>query len=192
MESPTTPKPARRKTYAYLDLEFLLQEAPGLLGERSNMGGFISALSSGGPGQSVASSDDHHEHQINRLEWVGKARRLLRTWQCLDRHTQVVLTAYYTPRVRWPQGYAALIGDDLASVALAFPPDGDGHALSEACRHATKKAHEQLIRRAKQEAQEHVQNAHEEWDRIRRLVDPTEPKDVKAKAKAEEERELAA
>jgi hypothetical protein len=102
MESPTPAKPTRPRTYSYLDLEFLLQEAPSLLGERSHMGGFISALSSGGPGQSVASSDDHHDHQIDRLKWVSKARRLLQVWQCLDRHTQIVLSAYYTPRVRWP------------------------------------------------------------------------------------------
>jgi len=71
MESTPTLRKPKPKAYGYLDLEFLLQEAPDLLGERSNMGGFLSALSSGRPGHSVASSEEHHDHQINHLEWVG-------------------------------------------------------------------------------------------------------------------------
>ena len=177
-----------------MDLIFLIEEVPGLLGERSNYSSFLSACLSGGPGQAVPSSDEHHKFQIDHMKWVGEARRLLRVWQCLDRHTQIVLTAYYTPRGDWPEGYADQIGPDLASVALAFPPDGDSKRLQDVCERAgrpkpklakvNKKAilnlwsgYREHTDRAKREAWLHVSKAHEEWERIYRMVNP--PRKVK-------------
>ncbi len=176
----TRPSKSTHKTYAYLDLEFLLQEAPSILGERSNMGGFISALTSGGPGMSVASSDEHHDHLIERLKLdtpgqnlVQKYRALQTIWVTLEAHSKHVLVAYYTPRVRWPLGFEAFIGPELSSVALTFPPDGNARALREACLDAAN--HEALILRARNEALDHIREAHADWDDARRIVSPPKP-----------------
>ena len=168
----TRPSKSTHKTYAYLDLEFLIQEAPSIFGERSNMGGVVSALTSGGAGMSVASSDEHHAHLIEKLRLdkgalnpVAKWRALNATWLTLLPTSRLVLEVYYTPRVCWPQGFDSCMGEELASVALAFPPDGDQTALREACLHAAK--HEDLILKARERATILIREAHEDWDAAR-------------------------
>lgn len=246
-----SPATKTAKTYAYLDLIFLIQEAPSILGERSTLGGTISALESGGAGHSVASSDEHHEHILHRLEKITKIRRLLPVWRALTHGSQMILDVYYTPRVRWDHGMEAFVGPELASVALAFYPDPD--LLREACKEPTRpahtktindqalrhfraekrnaqrilrearekaefsperahqilteadrayrlsveqaqlesnklvqfekrRAHAEIIEGAKSLARTMIQEAHEEWDRVRRIHAPTQPKDIRKKA----------
>jgi hypothetical protein len=73
------------------------------------------------------------------------------------------------------------------SSARIWPP-----GLSEAVQHASKKANRELIRQAVWTCQDLVKEAHEEWDRIRRIVDPAKPRDIRRKAQRETEAELAA
>lgn len=155
------------------ELAWLLKDAPSLLGERSTQGAVESALRSGGPGHSVASSDEHHGHLIDRLRLdeaigpVARYRSLQKAWVQLERISQRVLCAYYSDRVIWPQGFEAFIGRELASVAMAFPPNGDGSALREATLRANQ--NEDLILRARRESFERVSNAHEDWRECNRL-----------------------
>lgn len=161
-------------TYWYESIAWLIREAPSILGERSIQGAVESALRSGGPGHSVASSSDHHDHLIEKLRLdcppgqsneVAKWRTLNAIWMELPPTSCFVLDAYYTPRVCWPSGFDAFIGTELASVALAFPPDGDAAALREACTHDSK--NKKLILRARERAATLIREAHEDWDAAR-------------------------
>lgn len=174
-----------KNAYWFESLAWLIREAPGLLGETSNVGGFLSAIESGGPGATVASSEDHHEAILRRiglwpddddprppkLNVVERHRELTRLFKCLSRGSQRVLTAYYEPRARWPEGMATHVGEALASVALAFT--GDRPALLHACSGASLSGSREIITEAKNQAQELIREAHEEWIEVSALPRPT-------------------
>lgn len=167
MDAPTKrPKDPRNHQFWREPLAWLLRESPGLLGETSNFLSVQSALESGGPGDSVASSDEHHDALIDRLDHVARARDLGRTWQLLSREEQFVLLVYYEPRSTWPIGCEAHLGAELASVALAF--SGDRKALLDACSHASTATAQRLIEDAKTNARALLEQAHEAWDVARR------------------------
>lgn len=175
----TDPKPYDPKTnsYWYESLAWLIREAPGLLGETSSIGGFISALESGGPGQSVASSDDHHEALLRRigLWWdddekprpniVARFRTLKAQFARLTKQSQLILSVYYEPRCRWPSGCEANLGEELASVSLAFAVDRA--QLLDACSFAESAGSKAVIEASKEQAKALIRAAHEEWNSLR-------------------------
>lgn len=169
------PYDPKKNSYWYESLAWLLREAPGLLGETSNMGGFISALESGGPGQTVANSDDHHEAILRRIGlWfddddrrpkvnvVARFRALRQRFASISKRSQLVLLVYYEPRCRWPSGCAGNLGEELASVALAFVDDRS--ALLDACSFAESPGSSDIIEAARTQARDLVRAAHEEWN----------------------------
>lgn len=172
------PYDPKKNSYWYESLAWLLREAPGLLGETSNMGGFISALESGGPGQTVASSDDHHEAILRRIGlWpddddrrakvniVARFRALNQRFASMSKQSQLVSLVYYEPRCGWPSGCAANLGEEFASVALAFADDRN--ALLDACSFAESAGSSDIIEAARAQARDLIKAAHEEWNETR-------------------------
>jgi len=183
MESTTpkiddTPRPKidpRKRTYWYESLAWLIREAPGLLGEQSNMGAVISALTSGGPGQSVASSGGHDDFMDQRIEHVTRVRELSKAFDQLHRETQLVLLVYYEPRNQWPAGCASELGVELASVAIAFAEDRA--RLLDACSFSSKEENKGIIATAKEHAAKLIAEAHNSWTDVRRVHLPAKDRD---------------
>lgn len=148
------------------DLLWYAREAPGALGERSIQSAVEAALRTGGPGKSVASSSAHHDEMIKRLGAVSRARRIYGMRLKLTPQQRCITDVYYTARVKWPPGMLAQLGDSLAGVALAYPPDNDERALRAACSSASMPLSQKLITQAKKQATMLILDAHEAWEMI--------------------------
>lgn len=140
------------------DLEWLICQAPSLLGLRSTHGGIVAALEGGGSGAFDSSAA---EAQVERaLPHVARARRLGAVWATLDTPTRKLLELHYTPKSSWPPGVTAMLGA-FTSVAMAMTTDRA--KLELACCHGALAANQAVIRRERGRAKRAVNRAHRAW-----------------------------
>lgn len=156
-----------RRLYEY-DLDWLLNDAPAQLGERSTAGSNVGAIERGGPPASISDTGPYHEQFIRALWAVDHARKLTAAWERLSPGSQAILRARYLQRQHWPTGAAVLLGQDLVGVALLLAPDRN--VLTDACTSGAKKESLAIIRQARDLAFAAVKEAHDEWRRIRRQL----------------------
>jgi hypothetical protein len=149
------------------DIDFLLNEAPSLLGEKSGQGATAAAIERGvSSGGTIADNGPHHDAAISAIESVGRARRLDEIWLMLDAGTRQVLRARYLKRSHWPTGCLVFLTSDLVGVAMLLSPDRK--ELEKACQSAAKNASAKAIQRDRKLAERAVVRAHEDWDAAKR------------------------
>lgn len=134
------------------DLEWWFQARDALCGHKSVLGAQISALERGGaPG-----TPDADPYTDAQLGWGSSAygvfardREIYRAWTRLDRSTQIVLAAYYSPRIQLRQKRATEMDitdpPGLGSVAALLVPRVLGKKLEIL---KLKLAAEKLVRAA--------------------------------------------
>ena len=150
--------PARRDWVPDPDLEWLLCQAPCLMGVRSGHGAFVAVLEGGGSGAFDSSAA---EALVERARpHVARARRLSAVWAQLDAPTRQVLVTHYTPRSGWPPGVLAMLGS-VTAVAMAMTRDRG--RLELACCHGTLASNQAAIRRERGRAERAVNRAHRAW-----------------------------
>lgn len=147
------------------DLEWLLCEMPGLMGETSGHGALVAALERG-PGGS--SSSERAWRTVERARpHAARATRLKAIWASLaPDHRQLLKEHYTAPASRRP-GVAAQLGE-LAGVALVLAADRG--RLEAACSHATEPRHARLIAEARRAAQRALSQAHRAWASARQAA----------------------
>lgn len=144
------------------DLEWLLCEAPALLGARSGHGAVIAALERG-PG-SAASTDGAWDAIDRARPHERRFRRLRAAWATLPPdHRRLLETHYSGPACR-AAGVLAQLGE-LARAALAL---SDRAALEQACGHPSGKGSARRIAEARRLAVRALGHAHRAWDGARR------------------------
>lgn len=156
-----TPRKPRPEHYEQ-DIDWLLNDAPGLLGEAG-----ISYGESTGSRVPVDTGPYHAKMQ--RALWaVAKYRRIHAVWQGLDSATQSVLAARYAQR-RWPPLFAAHFGE-LVGVVVHLHAEG-GTELTKAAGQHTKESAAKVLATALQAAQRASIAAHQQWrNRARELA----------------------
>ncbi len=154
-----TPRKPRPEHYEQ-DIDWLLNDAPGLLGEVG-----VSYAEPSGGARVVINTDPYHARQLNRMWAVQKARRLTAVWRSLDQVTQGVLAARYAQR-RWPQGFVSHFGE-LVGVVVHLHA-GSSTALTKAARQPAKA--EAVLAEALKAAQAASREAHRVWRRQQRAT----------------------
>jgi hypothetical protein len=145
------------------DIDFLLNEAPALLGERSGQGATQAAIERGkAGGHTIANNGPYHDAAINALGDVRRARRLDEVWHRLTPDTQRILRARYLKRSHWPTGCLVFLTCELVGVAMLLADDRK--ALERACQSAAKDQSAKLIQRSRKRAETAVVRAHDAWD----------------------------
>lgn len=145
------------------DLEWLLCEAPALLGQRSGHGAVVAALERG-PGGS--SSTDAAWDTIERARpHTGRLRRLRRAWALLAPDERRLLEAHYAGPACRAAGVAPQLGE-LARAALALC--SDRRALEQACGHPSGAGSARRIAEARRLASRALSHAHRAWIGARR------------------------
>jgi hypothetical protein len=140
------------------DLEWLLNIAPSMLGERSGHGAVVSALEGGGSG---AFDSGSAENVVERARpHCARARRLREVWALLDAPTRRILVAHYTPRSGWAPGVVAMLGV-YASAAMVLT--ANRAKLELACCHGSLVGNQIRIRREMGRAERAVATAHRAW-----------------------------
>lgn len=140
------------------DLEWLLCQAPALLGLRSTHGGIVAALEGGGSGAFDSSAAESLCERA--LPHVARARRLGVVWAALDAPTRRVLVTHYTPRASWPPGVTAMLG---VYAAVTMSMTTDRARLELACCHGALATNQAVIRRERGRAERAVARAHRAW-----------------------------
>lgn len=169
-----------RRLYEY-DIEWLLNDAPALLGERSIAASNFGAIERGGASPSISDTWPYHEQYMHSIPHVDRARRLTKVWDALTAEHQATLRARYITRRYWPLGCQVFLTAELVGVALYYAPDRE--ALLDACTRAGQPAAKKLIVQARKDALERLKEAHQAWrDAKKRL-------DAERKTKAQERAE---
>jgi hypothetical protein len=149
------------------DIDWLLNDAPALLGERSGLGGTVATIERGvSSGGTIANTGPHHDAALNAMRSVGLARRLDQIWSRLDQQTQRVLRARYMKRTHWPTGCVVFLTAELVGVAMLLAEDRK--VLTKACQSAAKNDSAKTIQKAAKRAETAVARAHETWDAAKR------------------------
>lgn len=161
----STPGSIDRRLYE-ADVEWLLCDAPGLLGERSVAASNFGAIERGGASPSISDTGPYHNQFIDAIDAVDRARKLSAAWEALPTHHQATLRARYITRQYWPLGCQAFLSQALVGVALYYAEDRE--ALLDACTRGSQKDAKRVITAATKDAFERVRDAHNEWRRIRR------------------------
>lgn len=144
------------------DLEWLLCEAPALLGQRSGHAAVIAALERG-PGS--ASSTDAAWDAVERARpHEGRVRRLRAAWAMLPPDHRRLLEVHYSGPACRAAGLAAQLGE-LARAALAVCSDRG--ALELACGHPSGAGSARRIAEARRLAERALRNAHRAWSSAR-------------------------
>jgi hypothetical protein len=166
------------------DLQFLLNEAPVELGERSILAGQIAALERGGAGGGVPNTDPYSDAQLgwgkHLVGTVERARRLTRVWNQLSPETQRVLTAHYVSRGRaaevrcgiehnWESVSGAL--GQVALVAVWILSPGELAVLVRSCMDKGARGRVRIINEATKRATTAVREAHRAWRLTKDLVE---------------------
>jgi hypothetical protein len=145
------------------DLEWLLCEAPALLGERSGHAAVVAALERGPGG---APSTDRAWDTIERARpHTGRLRRLRRAWALLAPDDRRLLEVHYAGPACRAAGVAAQLGE-LARAALAVC--SDRRALELACGHPAGAGSARRIGEARRLAARALSTAHRAWAGARR------------------------
>jgi hypothetical protein len=169
-----------RRLYEY-DIEWLLCDAPALLGERSIAASNFGAIERGGASPSISDTWPYHEQYMHSIPHVDRARRLTRVWDALPARHQATLRARYITRRYWPLGAQTFLSQELVGVALYYAADRE--ALLDACTRAGQKQAQKVILEARKLAFEAIRDAHQAWrDAKKRL-------DAERKTKAQERAE---
>lgn len=145
------------------DLEWLLCEAPALLGQRSGHGAVIAAMERG-PGGS-ASTEGAWDAVERARPHVARARRLRAAWGILAPDHRRLLEAHYSGPACRGAGVVAQLGE-FARAALVLC--SDRAALERACGHPSGKSSGRVIAEARRLAQRALGHAHRAWDGARR------------------------
>lgn len=145
------------------DLEWLLCEAPALLGERSGHGAVIAALERGPGG---ASSTEGAWDAVERARpHEGRLRRLRRAWALLAPDERQLLSAHYSGPACRGAGVVAQLGE-LARAALALA--SDRRALELACANPAGSGSARRIADGRRLARRALAQAHRAWQGARR------------------------
>jgi hypothetical protein len=145
------------------DLEWLLCEAPALLGERSGHAAVIAALERGPGG---AQSTDGAWDTIERARpHTARLRRLRCAWALLAPDARRLLEVHYSGPACRAAGVAAQLGE-LARAALALC--SDRRALEAACGHPSGRGSARRIAEARRLASRALAHAHRSWSSARR------------------------
>lgn len=145
------------------DLEWLLCEAPALLGQRSGHAAVIAALERGPGG---AQSTDSAWDAVERARpHEGRVRRLRGAWALLAPDERRLLEVHYAGPACRAAGVAAQLGE-LARAALALCSDRG--ALELACGHPSGTGSARRIAEARRLASRALSNAHRAWIGARR------------------------
>lgn len=144
------------------DLEWLLCEAPALLGQRSGHAAVIAALERGPGG---ASSTDGAWDAVERARpHESRVRRLRAAWALLPPDHRRLLEVHYSGPACRAAGLAAQLGE-LARAALALC--SDRRALELACGHPSGAGSARRIADARKLAERALRNAHRAWSSAR-------------------------
>lgn len=148
-----TPRKQRPEHYEQ-DIDWLLNDAPGLLGET----GVSYGESSGN--RVIVNTDPYHAKMHKALWAVAKYRRVNAVWRSLDSDAQAVLAARYAQR-RWPPLFAAHFGE-LVGVVVHLHAEG-GTELTKAAGQHTKERAAKVLAKALEAAQRASIAAHQQW-----------------------------
>jgi hypothetical protein len=158
------------------DLQFLLNEAPVELGERSILAGQIATLERGGASPGVPNTDLYSDLQLgwgkHLVGTIERARRLTRVWVKLSPETQRVLSAHYVSRGRaaevrcgiehnWESVSGAL--GQVALVAVWILTPGELAVLVRACMDKGTRGRAKVISEASKKAGAAIREAHRSW-----------------------------
>lgn len=142
------------------DIDWLLNEAPALLGERGS--GFGEG---GGSKTGEQAASGIHDQRIRATDAVERWRRLHGFWVNLSPRAKLILSARYSRKSYWDIRGLKAAFEDLASVALTVTTDRD--ALSKALsKSSAKQVH--IITETRRNAEREVTDAHLEWQGIKR------------------------
>jgi hypothetical protein len=145
------------------DLEWLLCEAPALLGQRSGHAAVVAALERGPGG---AQSNDSAWDAIERARpHERRVRRLRAAWALLAPDARRLLEVHYSGPACRAAGVSAQLGE-LARAALALCSDRS--ALEQACGHPAGTGSAKRIAEARRLATRALSNAHRAWIGARR------------------------
>jgi hypothetical protein len=145
------------------DLEWLLCEAPALLGQRSGHAAVVAALERG-PG-SAQGSDAAWDAIERARPHEGRVRRLRAAWALLAPDERRLLEVHYTSPACRGAGLLAQLGE-LARAALALC--SDRRALEVACGHPSGPGSARRIAEARKLAERALRHAHRAWSSARR------------------------
>lgn len=149
------------------NIDWLLNEAPALLGERSAQASVVASIERGADFTGgISDNGPHHEAAINAIRAVEQARELDAIWKSLPSHHQQVLRARYIRRQHWPTGCVVFLTTELVGVAMLLAEDRK--ELRQACCSAAKNASARLIKRERERARRAVRDAHGAWNAARR------------------------
>ena len=155
--------PAVRETTRDPDLEWLLCEAPALLGERSGHAAVVAALERGPGG---AQSTDGAWDAVERARpHAARFRRLRAAWTLVAPDHRRLLVVHYTAPASRAAGVPAQLGE-LARAALALC--SDRRALELACGHPSGSGSAKRIAEARGLATRALRQAHRAWSSARR------------------------
>lgn len=169
-----------RRLYEY-DIEWLLNDAPALLGERSIAASNFGAIERGGASPSISDTWPYHEQFANSIPHVDRARRLTKVWDALPARHQATLRARYITRRYWPLGCQVFLTAELVGVALYYAADRE--ALLDACTRAGQPDAKRTITEARKLAFEAIRDAHQAWRDVKKKFD------AEKKSKAQERAE---
>jgi hypothetical protein len=145
------------------DLDWLLCEAPALLGQRSGHAAVIAALERGPGG---AQSTDSAWDAIDRARpHEGRVRRLRAAWARLAPAERRLLEVHYTAPACRAAGVLSQLGG-VAAAALAVCSDRS--ALEQACGHPSGEGSARRISEARKLAERALRQAHRTWSSARR------------------------
>jgi hypothetical protein len=145
------------------DLDWYLNDAPALLGERSGQANVEAAIERGGGGNTNGVTDNgpYHEAAIAALPAVARARKLSANWERLTVEQRQVAQARYRKKNRWDTGCVVFLTAELVGVAMML--SDNPKALRAACRSAAKNESAKLIKRERDRAQKAVRDMHQAW-----------------------------
>jgi hypothetical protein len=150
-------------------INWLLNVAPGELGEKGTLGGTINCLEHGGQSSGVPSTDLTNY----QMGWcVGdspadKWRKWAPVWFGVSRETQALLLAHYMPRADLPDTQRVAVEGALGKLACAAMWVHEGEQLIklvEACVDKGRQGRARIIGAATKRTDEAVRVAHRCWD----------------------------
>lgn len=142
------------------DVDWYLNEAPGLLGEQ----GMAINVDSGGGGN-PADTGPIHDRRIRATLAVDRFRRLERIWRRMTERSQSILAARYSRKRHWELRGLKAVFEDMACVALLVTSNRE--SLEKALQKASART-KPIITETRRRAEKEVENAHLEWMDLQR------------------------
>lgn len=158
LSTPRKPPPEHYEA----DVDWLLNDAPGLLGEVG-----VSYAEPSGGARIVVDTGPYHARMQSAMWAVAKFRRLNAVWRQLEPATRAVLVARYAQR-RWPAGFVAHFGELVGVVAHLHTKTSQ--KLTHAARQPAKENAATILADALRVAQSASREAHRAWRQQRRVA----------------------